>query len=207
VPKLKIFFQQSWLLIVSSFFFGLLVAGANAAWKDKIDYNVNVYKFNKIAKDVLPEAANFEEVTQKIEIDTGSSGKVNASLRKALDSSGAELGWLFICQGRGYNGTIQLILAVDSKFEKIKGYGVLAQTETPTLGDRIQSPYYHDQFINAPAGEFVLSKTGNPEKIDSEIVAISGATISSKAVVDILNRFLPQVKKEMKEKELLNDGR
>jgi hypothetical protein len=66
MPKLKVFFQQSWLLIISAFFFGLLLAAANAAWEDKIDYNVNVYKFNKVAKEIVPEAADFNDVSQKI---------------------------------------------------------------------------------------------------------------------------------------------
>lgn len=205
--KIKLFIQQSWLLLVCSFVFGLLIAAANAAWEDRINYNLKVYKFNQVAKEVLPEAANFEEVSQKIEVDTGGSSKFDASLRKAVDSSGAGIGWLFICQGKGYSPVIQLILAVDVKFEKIIGYGVLAQSETPTLGDRIKSPYYHDQFIGAPAREFVLNKSGDAKKIDSEIIAISGATISSQGVVDMINKFLPQVKKTMQEKGLIGDGK
>jgi len=183
-----------------------MIAGANAAWQDKIDYNLRVYKFNKVAKEVLPEAANFEEVPEKIEVDLGKGGKADASLRKAVDSGGAGIGWLFVCQGKGFADTIQLIMAVDEKFEKIKGYGVLASSETPGFGDKIKLPYYRDQFIGASAGEFVLSKAGDAQKNDSEIVAISGATISSKAVVDIVNRFLPQIKKAMQEKGMLQDG-
>jgi Na+-translocating ferredoxin:NAD+ oxidoreductase subunit G len=206
VPKFKVFLEQSWLLIVSSFFFGLMISGANAAWKDKIDYNLNVYKFNKVAKEVLPEAANFEELSEKVDVETGASKKVTVSLRKAKDADSKDIGWLFICQGKGFADTIQLILAVDSSFTKIKGYGVLASSETPGFGEKIKFPFYKDQFIGAPVEGLVLTKTGDPKKIDSEIVAITGATISSKAVVDILNRFLPQIKKTMQEKGMLKNG-
>lgn len=191
---------------MSSFFFGLMIAGANAAWKDKIDYNLNVYKFDKVAKEVLPEASQFEEMPEKVDVEAGASGKVAVSLKKAKDTDGKDLGWLFVCQGKGFADTIQLILAVDSAFTKIKGYGVLASSETPGFGQKISLPYYKDQFIGAPAGGLTLSKTGDPKNIDSQIVAITGATISSKAVVDILNRFLPQIKKAMQEKGMLKNG-
>ncbi len=206
MPKFKLFLEQSWLLIVSSFFFGLMIAGANAAWKGKIDYNLNVYKFDKVAKEVLPEASKFEDVSDKFDVETGASSKVAVSLKKAKDENDKDIGWLFVCQGKGFADTIQLILAVDSSFSKIKGYGVLASSETPGFGQKINLPFYKDQFIGAPAGGLTLSKTGDPQKIDSEIVAISGATISSKAVVDILNRFLPQIKKSMQEKGVLKNG-
>ena len=205
--NIKNFFQQSWLLIVSSFFFGLLIAGANAAWKDKIDYNVNVYKFNKIAKEVLPEAANFEDVSNQIEVETEKGGKMPVTLKKAVDSSGAVIGWLFTCQGPGFADQIQLIMAVDADFEHIKGFGVLASNETPNFGDKIKTPYYRNQFVGAPAATLSLVKTGDPEKIDSDIVAISGATISSQAVVNIVNQFLPQVKEKMKTEGLIGNGK
>ena len=207
MPKIKRFFQQSWLLIVSSFFFGLLIAAANAAWESKIYYNLNVYKFNKIAEEILPEAANFEDVSQKIDVETERGGKIPVSLKKAVNSSGAAIGWLFTCQGAGFADQIQLILAVDDKFEKILGYGVLASNETPNFGDKIKQPYYRDQFVGAPATKLTLVKTGDPKKIDSDIVAISGATISSQAVVNIVNQFLPQVKEKMQTEGLISDGK
>ena len=46
-----------------------------------------------------------------------------------------------------------------------------------------------------------LVKTGDPKKIDSDIVAITGATVSSNAVVDIINNILPQIKKAIEEKQ------
>jgi electron transport complex protein RnfG len=206
MPKIKIFFQQSWLLIVSSFFFGLLIAAANAAWEGRIDYNVNVYKFNKVAKEVLPEAADFNDVSQKIEVETGREGKIAVPLKKAVDSSGQVIGWLFTCQGAGFADQVKLILAVDARFEKILGFGVLSSNETPNFGDKIKLPYYRDQYVGAPAEKLTLVKTGDPKKIDSDIVAISGATISSQAVVTIINQFLPQVKEQMKSEGLIGNG-
>jgi Na+-translocating ferredoxin:NAD+ oxidoreductase RnfG subunit len=51
-----------------------------------------------------------------------------------------------------------------------------------------------------------LAKTGNPQEIDTQIVAISGATISSNAVVEAINRYLPQVKTQLQQKGLIGNG-
>jgi len=206
VLKVKYFFQQSWLLIVASFFFGLLIAVANAAWKDRILQNEED-KFNNLAREMLPEAVNFEAALEDVEVDLGKGKQKAITIKKAVDKDGKCIGWAFKCEGSGFADKIKLVLAVDADFEKLKGFGVLASSETPGFGDQIKLPYYRNQFVGAPAGKLVLSKTGDSKKIDSEIVAISGATISSEAVVHIINTFLPQVKSQIQKKGLLgNDG-
>jgi electron transport complex protein RnfG len=83
------------------------------------------------------------------------------------------------------------------------GYGVLAFNETPNLGDLIKGDYFRKQFEGAPAETLTLAKSGDREKIDSEIVAITGATVSSEAVVRIINNYTEQVKKQLQEKGLI----
>ena len=206
MPKVKYFFQESWLLIAAAFFFGVLIAIANASWKDKIYYNLNVYQFNKLAKEVLPEAASFDDAVPNMTIETPAGKKLTTDVKKAVDANGDILGWAFICKGAGFQDQIQLILVVDKNFEKIIGYGVLSSNETPGFGDKIKNAYYRDQFKGAPVGPLTLTKTGNPDTIDSDIVAISGATVSSTAVVNIINDFLPAVKEKMKAEGLIDNG-
>lgn len=205
MPKIKYFFQQSWLLIVASFFFGLLIAAANAAWQDRILQNEED-KFNNLARQMLPDANSFETVLENVEVDTGKGKKKATSIKKSLTADGICIGWAFKCEGSGFTDKIKLILVVDAGFKQLKGFGVLASNETPGFGDKIKLPYYRNQFIDAPAEQFILSKTGDANTKDSEIVAISGATVSSQAVVDIINRFLPQVKNQMQEKGLIGNG-
>ena len=201
--KIKYFFEQSWLLIVASFFFGVLIAVTDAALEDRIYYNLNVYKYNKAAMTVLPEAANFEMAIEDVTVESKTGKKLTTSVKKAVDSSGKCLGWAFICQGKGFADNVQLLVIVDSDFKKIIGYGVLYSVETVGYGNRIRLPYFKDQFVGAPAGQFQLVKTGDAKKIDSEIVAISGATITSQAVVDMFNVFIPQIKEKMKAEGLI----
>ena len=206
MSKVKYFFQESWLLIAASFLFGVVIAVANASWQDKIYYNLNVYKFNKLAKEVLPEAVNFDDAVPNLTFKTEKGKTLATSVKKALDANDDVIGWAFICKGAGFQDQIQLILVVDKNFEKIIGYGVLSSNETPGFGDKIKNAYYRDQFKGAPVGPLTLTKTGNPEKIDSDIVAISGATVSSTAVVNIINEFLPAIKEKMKAEGLIDDG-
>ncbi len=121
MSKIKYFISESWLLIVSSFFFGLLIAGANAAWEGKIDYNLNVYKYNKVAKAVLPEAANFEPALEDVKVKSSTGKELKTSVKKAVDSNGNSIGWAFICQGKGFADNVQLLLTVDMDFRKNSG--------------------------------------------------------------------------------------
>jgi electron transport complex protein RnfG len=195
VPKIKYFFQQSWLLIISSFCFGLLIAITNAAWSPRIEQN-KVDKLNRLMGGLLPKGDSFQLETE-LEIKSAKGKKVKSNIYKAVSDTGKCAGWAFNISGSGFADKIELVVAVDEDFQKFAGYAVLASNETPGFGDQIKLPYYYNQFAGAPAEELELVKTGNAEKIDSEIVAITGATVSSEAVVEIINNSITQIKDQM----------
>jgi len=204
VLKIKYFIQQSWLLIVSSFCFGLLIAITNAAWSPMIERN-KIKKLNDhLMSGLLPEATSFE-LEAELEIESARGQKTKSNIHKALSSQGKCVGWAFNTSGAGFADKIELLVAVDGDFQKFAGFTVLASNETPGFGDRIKRPYYREQFEGAPAGKLRLVKTGDAEKIDSEIVAISGATVSSEAVVKIINNAITQIKEQMQKKELIGN--
>jgi len=202
--KIKYFFQQSWLLIVASFCFGLLIAVTNAAWSPRIEQNKTLKINNLMTRLLLPKAASFT-LTAELEVELAKGKYVKTNIYKAM-SDGKCAGWAFNAEGAGFADKIELVVAVDKDFQKITGFDCLASNETPGFGDRIKLPPYRDQFAGAPAGKLKLVKVGNPQDIDSEIVAISGATVSSQAVVNIINNSLIQIKKYMQEKGLIGNG-
>ena len=206
MDKVKYFFQQSWLLIVASFFFGLLIAVANACWQGRILQNEED-KFNNLVVDMISDANSSEIALENVEVDMGKGKKRATSVRKALSADGKCVGWAFTCEGSGFADKIKLVLTVDADFEKLKGYGVLSSNETPGFGDKIKESFFRNQFVDAPTTELVLMKLGRPEEIDSKIVAISGATVSSEAVIVIVNTFLGQIKNHMQEKGLIGNGK
>lgn len=203
--NIKYFIEQSWLLIVASFIFGLLLAVTNAAWQPRIIQN-EIDKFNSLARGMLTDAADFETAAQNIEVESAKGKKIKTDIKKGVSADGKCVGWAFICEGSGFADKIKLVLTVDAAFEKLAGFGVLASNETPGFGDKIKDDYFRNQFAGAPAIDLILSKTGNEKIIDSEIVAISGATVSSEAVVEIVNNYLKQIKAQLQAKGLLSNG-
>jgi len=203
---IKHFVEQSWLLIAASLIFGLALAIANAAWAPRIEQN-RIDKLNNLIKGLLTEAYSFELVLEDVELEIGKGKKAKSDIYKAFSSDGRSLGWAFTAQGSGFADKIELVVATDKNFQKLAGFDVLSSNETPGFGDRIKNSYYRNQFKGVPTVELELSKTGDSEKIDDQIIAISGATVSSQAVVDILNNHIEQIKQHLKTKGLIDNDK
>jgi electron transport complex protein RnfG len=104
-----------------------------------------------------------------------------------FDESGAPLGFAIPAQGPGFQDTIKLLYGYDPKRRRVVGMEVLESKETPGLGDKI---FKDMEFVGAfrdlaVEPEVVVTKKGSTR--DNEVDAISGATISSQAVVRIIN--------------------
>jgi electron transport complex protein RnfG len=191
---------------VASLAFGLLLAGANE-YLDPLIKEQQAKRFSDLAGAMIQGASSFEQVSEEPIVITSSKGKQIEvkSLKKGVDESGNVLGWAFEAAGSGFADKIKLVIAVDAKFETIKGFGVLLSNETPGFGDKIGKPDHPfvKQFAGTPAVELELSKIGSYDKIDTEIIAISGATVTSDAVLTIFNTYIGQVKAKLQEKGLL----
>lgn len=200
--SLKYFIQQSWLLIVASFCFGLLIAVTNASLSPEIEQN-KINKFNRLAGGLLPDANDFVPLDKQVEVQ-GIRGKtINITVYKAISETKECVGWSFTAAGSGFADKIELVIAVGKDFKKLAGFDCLASNETPGFGDQIKYSYYKDQFKGAPAGKLILIKAGDTEKIDSEIVAITGATVSSEAVVKIISHYITRIREQMLQEGLL----
>jgi electron transport complex protein RnfG len=101
----------------------------------------------------------------------------------------------FKAEGNGFQSIISMLVGMNTKMDTILALRILNQKETPGLGTKIEndpsskenSKWFTDQFQKLPfAGEITYVKNQKPSK-PSEIQAITGATISSKSVVEILN--------------------
>lgn len=202
--KIKFFIQQSWLLIVSSFCFGLLIASTNSAWSGKIEQN-KIGKLNNLMKGLITQAETFEIAIKDVQISAEKGAQTTTDIYKALDKAGKTAGFAFIASGMGFAANIELVIAVDPGCRQLLGYKVLVCSETPGFGDRIKDEYFSSQFKGAPAGKFHLTKTGDASQIDDTIVAISGATVTSTAMVEIFNRYVNAVKQQLQDKGLISN--
>ena len=205
MKSLKYFITQSWLLIVASFFFGLLIAVTNAGLSPRIEQN-KINKRNQLVTGLLPDAKNFVPVDSEIVIQSIDGKESNVEVFQALAESGERVGWSFNAAGPGFADKIELVVAVDANFETIAGFDVLSSNETPGFGDQIKYDYFRSQFKGAPAEALKLVSVGEPTDIDAQIVAISGATVSSEAVVEIVSNAITQIREQIQEKGIITDG-
>jgi electron transport complex protein RnfG len=92
----------------------------------------------------------------------------------------------FETSGKGYGGDVGLMVGIDTKEGKILGVGVTTHAETPGMGAKAQTdPSFAAQFKGLPLEEQV-KVTGDGGSIN----AISGATITSRAVCSATNDAL-----------------
>lgn len=81
--------------------------------------------------------------------------------------------------GKGYSSFVKMLVSLDTNY-RIRGIKVLGHGETPGLGDQILEPGFLEQFKGKSLNQIVLIKGETKENIQ----AISGATISSRAVTN-----------------------
>lgn len=92
---------------------------------------------------------------------------------------GETVGYVIQSFGKGYSSYINTFVAVDRDF-KVQKINILGHGETPGLGDEIEADSFKDQFKDKDLDHLKVLKTETKEYIQ----AISGATISSRAVTE-----------------------
>ena len=105
----------------------------------------------------------------------------------AYAGDGTFLGYAIEHQGPGFQDDINLLYGYDPATRRVIGMRVLKSLETPGLGDKIIKDHaFVAQFDDLAVEPLVtVVKDGRDEPF--EIDAITGATVSSKAVVTIIN--------------------
>ncbi len=118
------------------------------------------------------------------------------------DSSEQPVGIAFMAVGSGFQGELRIMVGLSPDMTQLTGIKVLEQIETPGLGTKIvvdpsnkQDPYWFPaQFKGVHVSpELVVVKNAKPTHTN-EVQGITGATISSKAVTDILNKQIADIK-------------
>jgi len=106
---------------------------------------------------------------------------------------GAPVGFAIRASGSGFQDTITLLFGYDPSTRQLLGMKVLESKETPGLGDKI----YKDQaFVDRFEGvtpPIVGIKEGGEKGAPGELVMITGATISSRAVIKAINTELDRL--------------
>lgn len=121
--------------------------------------------------------------------DTASADR----LYVGFDEHGAPLGVALAAAEPGFQDVIRLIFGYDPDGETVLGMKVLESKETPGLGDKIEKDSSFVAEFRGVASPLVGVKPGAGTGADDEIDMITGATISSRAIIDIINHRLEAV--------------
>ena len=151
----------------------------------------------RAVSEVLNDPVRYETlyVTTKGVIEEQPSAAAQGGAEKiyvGLDAEGRATGVAIKAGAAGFQDVITLIYGFDPTTGRLLGMKVLESKETPGLGDKIEKDLaFVAQFQQAaPPLQAVKRGTGAPGEIDS----ITGATISSRAVVRIINASLERLR-------------
>jgi electron transport complex protein RnfG len=179
------------ICLVSSALLGLTYVPTHEQLK------INQAEAQKLAlAEILPQAAEFEEVYGT---DADDNGDLPILYYRAFDSSGNLVGYAFFQEYPGAQDKIMIAGGTDPSFSKVTGVQIMKNSETPGLGAKITAPDFRNQFFDIPLDDMKLSKDGG------KINAITGATISSNAVIDALNTGVEFVKEHVSEDGVNNE--
>jgi len=174
-------FRLVFTLALAGMLSGLALAGAYQITKPIIDAN-NAEALRRGVFEVVPGSTRFTPVEL---VD----GQEKTTAYATYDADGAFLGYAMEGRSVGFADTIWLLWGYEPQRRRVTGMKVLDSRETPGLGDKIKKekyPPFAGQFADlAIEPMIIVVKDGRDE--DNEIDAITGATISSKAVAKAIN--------------------
>lgn len=129
---------------------------------------------------------NAKEISKALKAKDLGQNTIN-EIAKAVDKNGKELGYVFsVTNPDGYGGDITLSVGVKND-GTVNGYETLTISETAGLGMKAKEDEFKSNFTNKKAKQFEVVKDGSGKNDDAKIDAISGATITSRAVTSGVN--------------------
>ncbi|MFN3466196.1 MAG: FMN-binding protein [Candidatus Brocadiales bacterium] len=137
---------------------------------------------------------------------------------KGLDKDQKVIGYAALGQAQGYSSIIKTMVGLSPDIQKVLAIKILTQGETPGLGTRVMeiattktlwklltggrtpavaeplTPWFQDQFRDKALNQLTVVREADPSKIQ----AITGATISTKAVVASVENGVKRIKAAVK---------
>jgi electron transport complex protein RnfG len=166
---------DAWLVIALSTGFGVMLAGVHG----KLAPVIQVNRSNDILKQIpalVPGSVRAETAQRN-----------GADVYRATDADGRTIGWVVPGSGQGFADVILTLVGLDESGRKITGLYVAQQSETPGLGDRIRDEEFRNRFQGRSTDKPLVVVKRPPES-DEQIEGVTGATVSSLSVVQIVNQ-------------------
>ena len=123
------------------------------------------------------------------DVDAGSLEMVFLGYRE----DGSRVGYAIQGAEPGFQDIIELIFGYDAETNTVLGMKVLANKETPGLGDKIVKDSAFVAEFDGPETPLTGVKSTRATGAANEVDMITGATISSRAIINIINHQLERL--------------
>lgn len=190
---MKKMWKDAGILFAITLIVGLMLGFVNELTKEPIARQEEL-KVQNSCREVVASADSFTEKSfadnsseaflQVVERAAENGVKVDDSYFEAKNAAGETIGYVYLLtSSESYGGNIELMTGILTD-GSLGGVSILSISETAGLGMKAGEVLI-PQFAGKKAQSFVYTKSG--AVADNEIDAISGATITTKAVTNIVN--------------------
>ena len=184
----KSMIKNALILFAITLVAGVLLGIVYQVTKEPIAYQ-NKLSQDKANQSVFAAASTFDDVATDesgaLAAVTDFTGVTIESVKEAKDASGSVLGYVIQVKSKGYGDFITYTVGITNE-GNVNGISIISIAETPGLGmnaEKVVVP----QFVDKAATVFGVAKNGQVTDPNTQIEAISGATITSKAVTNGVN--------------------
>jgi electron transport complex protein RnfG len=175
-------------LAIAGFLSGLGLAGVYELTRPAIERN-QAERRERAVLTVVPGATTMQRLVWEADAfrpARADERAVGLAVFAAYDAEGSFKGYAIEGEGAGFQDAIRLIFGYDPARRMVIGMQILESRETPGLGDKI---YKDEEFVanfQDLAVEPAIELVKDGRTAQNEVDAITGATISSRAVVRII---------------------
>ena len=171
---------------------GVILGAVYGITKTPID-KANEQTKKEAYQAVFADASGFNQqeydadAADKMVADAGYDDTID-DVEQAVDKDGNALGYVITVTAKdGSQGSITFSVGIKND-GTVNGYSITDISETPGLGMLVQEKAFYSQFENKSESSYTVVKTA--PSADNEIEAVTGATISSRAVTNAVNASL-----------------
>ena len=187
---MKKIIKNTIILTVITLVSGLLLGLAYEVTKDPIaqsEENAKKAAWQAVFPDADLDSFEQVDVDKNVSDQVAADLGVDATVDEVCEVDGGETGYVItVTDAEGYGGDIQVVVGITAD-GTVNGVSFLSISETAGLGMKATEESFYGQYVGKQTDHFYVSKDGGEgEPID----AISGATITSRAVTGAVNTAL-----------------
>ncbi len=188
-------------MAIAGFISGIIIIAIYMLTFDTIKEN-KARELRQAVFKVLPNVQSMQKlyvVNNKLEV-VDIDGMDDDMIFAGYNKENKFIGYAIQGKGPGFQDTVHVLFGYIKSQDVMTGMEILDSRETPGLGDKIfKDMHFVGEFMNLSMKKTIKAVKKGTKQHESEIDAITGATISSKAVVRIMNKAFERWSKYLPE--------